>query len=448
MDSTKSSYDLVIRADRVVTPAGERPAAVAVSGGTIALVTDKDAPLSAAEELTLAADLVLLPGVVDSHVHINEPGRTEWEGFATATRAAVAGGTTTLADMPLNSIPPTIDTAAMQLKLDATVGKLSCDVGLLGGAVPDNIGGLAELDAAGVVGFKSFLAPSGVDEFGHIDEAQLEKHLAELAGFGGLLMVHAEDPAVLEAAPAPQGRSYAAFVASRPEQAEVSAIRWAADVAERTGARLHVVHVASADALAEIAAAKAAGTQLTAETCPHYLHFAAEEIPDGGTQYKCCPPIRAAAIRERLWGALVDGTLDWVASDHSPATVDVKGLETGDFGTAWGGIASVQLLLNVVWNGARQRGIPIADVARWLSERPAAALGLPAKGAIEQGRDADLVVFAPDEAHTIDVRELQHRNPVSPYDGVELYGVVKATYLRGHRVDLGDPRGQVVTHKS
>lgn len=444
MVSAEGSYDLVIRAERVVTPQGERAAAVAMVDGAIALVTERDAPLQAAREVTLADDEALLPGVVDSHVHINEPGRTEWEGFESATRAAAAGGTTTIVDMPLNSIPATTTVPALQLKLAAAEGKLACDVAFLGGAVPDNVGALRELREAGVVAYKSFLTPSGVDEFANISRDELFQHCHEIARCGGMLMVHAEDPAVIDGAAPPHGRSYPAFVASRPPEAEMEAVGWCIDAARRTGAHVHIVHVSSDRVLPLLAQAKAEGVSITAETCPHYLHFAAEQIPDGGTQYKCCPPIRGGATREALWEGLRSGALDWVASDHSPATVEVKDLDTGDFETAWGGIASVQLLLNVVWDGARQRGFGLADLARWISERPAAACGLTRKGRIEAGCDADVVVFAPEARHLIQASSLQHKNPVTPYDGVELVGVVRATYLRGRLVEPGQHRGQVV----
>jgi len=444
MGSNEHTYDLVIRADRVVTAAGERPAAVAVRGGTIAYVGDLEADLTAPIDLRLAADEVLIPGVVDGHVHVNEPGRTEWEGFATATRAAAAGGTTTIVDMPLNSIPSTTTPEALRTKLDAATGQLTCDVAFVGGAVPQNIGALRPLSEAGVVAFKSFLAPSGVDEFEHISRDQLRAHLGELATFDGVLMVHAEDPDVLEAAPVPDGRSYDAFVGSRPQDAEVTAIEWAVATAQQTGARLHIVHVASADALPVIAAAKRDGVRITAETCPHYLTFTAEQIPDGATQYKCCPPIRDKAVQEALWDGLRAGTLDWVASDHSPATVDVKGLDTGDFETAWGGIASVELLLRAVWTGARARGVALSDVVGWVCERPAAHLGLARKGRIEPGYDADFVVFAPEQTQLIDVHRLHHKNPVTPYDAVELAGGIRATYLRGRLVDLDQPHGRAV----
>ncbi|MGY1594034.1 allantoinase AllB [Geodermatophilus sp. SYSU D00708] len=432
---------LVVRARRVVTPEGERAAAVHTEGGRIAAVTDfADAPSGA---VTLADDEVLLPGLVDSHVHVNEPGRTEWEGFATATRAAAAGGVTTIVDMPLNSVPPTTDVAALHVKRQAAEGQVAVDVAFWGGAVPGNLGRLRPLHEAGVVGFKCFLLDSGVPEFPPLDDAGLRAALSELAAVDGLLIAHAEDAGVIAAAPDPAGPSYAAFLASRPEAAEESAIAGLVAAARDTGARVHVVHLADADALPLLRRARAEGVRITVETCPHYLTFAAEEVPDGDTAFKCCPPIRETWHREALWAALADGEIDLVVSDHSPCTPDLKRLDVGDFGLAWGGIASLQVALPAVWTGARARGIPLTDVVRWMAGAPARLAGLPGKGAIAAGKDADLVAFAPDERWT--VGELAHRNPVTPYAGRSLVGRVRRTWLRGEPVD-GSPRGRLLDH--
>jgi allantoinase len=407
--------------------------------GRITAVTAFDeAPGSA---VTLADDEVLLPGLVDSHVHVNEPGRTEWEGFASATRAAVAGGITTVVDMPLNSIPPTTTVEALHVKRQAAKGEVSADVAFWGGAVPGNLSDLRPLHEAGVVGFKCFLLDSGVPEFPPLDDAGLRAALTELAGFDGLLIAHAEDADAIAAAPQPQGPSYAGFLASRPGAAEESAIARLIACVRVTGARVHVVHLADADALPVLRKARAEGARITVETCPHYLTFAAEDVPDGSTQYKCCPPIREGWHRDALWAALRGGDIDLVVSDHSPCTPDLKRLDVGDFALAWGGIASLQVALPAVWTGARERGIGLEQVVRWMAEGPSRLAGLPGKGAIAVGKDADLVAFAPDERFT--VGDLHHRNPVTPYAGRELTGVVRRTWLRGQLAD-GSPIGRLL----
>ncbi|MDT7563741.1 MAG: allantoinase [Pseudonocardiales bacterium] len=437
----------VLRADRAVLSTAdgltERPAAVVLDGGRIEAVLDRDAPVVADREIVLGAGEVLLPGLVDTHVHVNEPGRTEWEGFASATRAAAAGGVTTLIDMPLNSLPPTVDAAALAVKRKAADGQCSVDVGFWGGAVPGNLADLAPLHEAGVFGFKCFLLPSGVDEFPPLDRAGLAAALAEVAAMGALMIVHAEDPGLVTDA---HGRRYADFLASRPRAAEDTAIAGLLELAEQTGARVHVLHLSSADALPMIARAKAAGLPITAETCPHYLALTAEEVPDGDTRFKCCPPVREEGNRDALWQGLADGTIDTVVSDHSPSTADLKRLDSGDFGEAWGGIASLQLGLPVVWTEARRRGHELTDVLTWMSARTAVLAGLRGKGGIAAGADADLVVFAPDESFTVDVDRLHHRNPITPYAGRTLSGVVRSTWLRGELIDMAaDPRGRLLT---
>jgi allantoinase len=427
---------LVVRARRVVLPDGERAATVHTDAGRITAVgAFDDAPEGT---VTLAGDEVLLPGLVDSHVHVNEPGRTEWEGFASATRAAVAGGVTTIVDMPLNSIPPTTTVEALHVKRQAATGLVSADVAFWGGAVPGNVDQLRPLHEQGVVGFKCFLLDSGVPEFPPLDDAGLRAALTELATFDGLLIAHAEDADVIAAAPRPTGSSYARFLASRPGRAERSAIGRLVAAARDTGARVHVVHLADADSIPLLRAARDDGVRISVETCPHYLTFAAEEVPDGATPFKCCPPIRERSHREALWAGLVEGDVDQVVSDHSPCTPDLKLLDEGDFGAAWGGIASLQVALPAVWTGARERGISLADVVRWTAAAPAVLAGLPRKGAIAVGRDADLVAFAPEDRFT--VGELRHRNPVTPYAGRELHGVVRRTWLRGEPAGGGSGR--------
>ncbi|WP_214406365.1 allantoinase AllB [Pseudonocardia lacus] len=427
---------IVFRADRAVVDGAERPAAVLVDGERIAAVLPRDAAVDAEREVVLAADEVLLPGLVDTHVHVNEPGRTEWEGFATATRAAAAGGVTAIVDMPLNSLPPTLDVAALEVKRAAARGQCAVDVGFWGGAVPGNEPQLRALHEAGVFGVKCFMIDSGVPEFPALTSPR--DALREVAAFDGLLIAHAEDGELVHDA---HGRRYADFVASRPGAAEDSAIAHLLELAAVTGARVHVVHLSSADALDRLAKARADGVRVSAETCPHYLTLAADEVPDGDTRFKCCPPIRDAGNRDRLWRALAEGTIDLVVSDHSPCTPELKRLDVGDFGLAWGGIASLQLGLPLVWTQARARGHGLADVVRWMSQRPAELVGLAGKGGIAVGNDADLVVFAPDEEFV--VGELHHRNPVTPYSGRTLRGVVRATYLRGGPTD-GTPRGELL----
>ncbi len=442
------AYDIAFRARRAVIDGVETAATVTVRDGVIASVEGYGASVEAGQLVDVPDDAVLLPGMVDSHVHINEPGRTEWEGFESATRAAAAGGVTTLVDMPLNSIPATVDVASLQIKRTAADGQLSVDVGFWGGAVPGNLGQLRPLHDAGVFGVKCFTVDSGVAEFPPLPAAEIRDALAELARFDGLLIVHAEDPGVLAASPPSSGADYPEFLASRPAEAENSAIATVIALAEQTGARVHIVHVSSAEALAQIAAAKRAGLPITAETCPHYLFFAAEDIRTGATQFKCCPPIRPAANRELLWQGLANRVIDIVVSDHSPCTPELKDLDTGDFGTAWGGIASIQLSLSAVWTQARARGFTLVDVTRWMASGPARLVGLDRagapKGIIAVGAAADLIVFAPDESFVVDGRALAHRSPVTPYDGAELAGVVRQTYLRGELITDDARRGHLL----
>ena len=434
-------YDLVVRSRWTVLPNGTRAASVAVSGGTVVAIADYGQRLDAEQDVDLG-ELALLPGLVDSHVHVNEPGRTDWEGFASATRAAAAGGVTTICDMPLNSLPPTVSAAALAEKRTAAAGNVWVDVAFWGGAVPGNSDALRPLHAAGVTGFKCFLADSGVPEFPPLGQADLRSVLVDLAAMGALLIVHAEDEAEIRPA---SGRDFGAFVASRPPTAERRAIEKVIAAAAATRARAHIVHLSAADCVAMIAGAKAAGIQLTAETCPHYLYFAAEQVPDGATEFKCCPPIRNAANREALWRGLEAGVIDCVVSDHSPCPPELKAPGTGDFGQAWGGIASVQLGLSAVWSVARRRGRTLDDMARWMAAAPARLAGLPAKGRLAVGCDADLVAFDPDESLVVDAARLLHRHPVTPYAGRTLTGRVKQTWLRGTALldaDSGRPDGQ------
>jgi allantoinase len=428
--------DLVVRSRRVVTPDGERAAAVVVEDGRIVAIESYRATVADTPEVDLG-DTALLPGLVDTHVHVNEPGRTEWEGFATATRAAAAGGVTTIIDMPLNSLPPTVDAAALQVKQAAATGQCHVDVGFWGGAIPGNAGALPELHANGVFGFKAFLADSGVPEFPPVDAGQLAE---AMTGVDALFVVHAEDPDHL--AEAASSAAYTDFLASRPADAEHAAVATAIAVARETRRRVHILHLSAASALPLIAAAKADGVRVTAETCPHYLTLDAASIPDGATEFKCCPPIRDVANADKLWAALADGLITCVVSDHSPCTPDLKRQDTGDFAAAWGGIASVQLGLPVIWTAAAERGHTLSDVVKWMARRPADLAGLRQKGRIAVGADADLVAFQPDEEFTVDAHALHHRNPVTPYAGRVLTGVVETTWLRGRTVTGDAPRGR------
>lgn len=425
----------------MVLPDGVREAAAYVRDGKIELIAGYGAKLDAGTEVDLG-DLALLPGLVDTHVHVNEPGRTEWEGFATATRAALAGGVTTICDMPLNSVPVTVSVPALREKIAAAAGQCAVDVAFWGGAVPGNAGQIAPMLDAGVVGFKCFLTDSGIPEFPPLARDELRTAMKALAGSGAPVIVHAEDPAEVTE---PNGPGYDAFVASRPPVAERRAIETVVSAAAATGARAHIAHLAAAECAALIGAAKAAGIALSAETCPHYLSFAAEQVPAGATAFKCCPPVRYAANREALWRALGAGVIDCVVSDHSPCTPALKDLGGGDFRTAWGGISSLQIGLPAVWTPARRRGHDLADIARWMSAFPASLAGLPSKGRIAAGCDADLVAFDPDASFTVRGASLLHRHPVTPYEGRTLTGVVSRVWLGGTEVSADDePRGRLL----
>lgn len=432
---------LVVTGTRVVLPDGVRAAAIHVAGGRItAVAAPTDVPAGA--DLLDAGDHVVLPGLVDSHVHVNDPGRSEWEGFETATRAAAAGGTTTIVDMPLNSIPPTITIDALRAKRDAARGRCAVDVVFWGGLVPGNEDHLAPLAAEGVAGFKAFLIDSGVEEFPSVDGALLEDVMPELARLRVPLLVHAElaEPmagpqAAFAALDPSQRRSYRSYLESRPTESEDAAVRLVSDLAGRTGAAVHVVHLASGPAVGLVRDARSAGAPVSAETCPHYLTIAAEEIPDGATAYKCCPPIRESTHREALWDGLIDGAIGMVVSDHSPSTPELKAIDTGDFGACWGGIASLQLRLPLIWTDARRRGLGFERIAEWLAAAPARLAGVDdRKGAIAPGRDADLVVFDPDSEFEVDPAALEHRHPITPFAGRRLAGRVHTTVLRGQVV--------------
>jgi allantoinase len=438
--------DLIVRGNRVVTSDsnGEpAPAAIHIHHGVITAIA-QFTELPAGCPIHEAGDLIVMPGIVDTHVHINEPGRTEWEGFTTATRAAAAGGVTTLIEMPLNSIPATTNASAFREKLASAAGKLWVDTGFWGGVIPGNSGELRELWRDGVFGFKCFLVPSGVDEFPKVSEADLRTALPILAEIGAPLLVHAELPGPLDTAAksldkAP-GTKYSTWLASRHREAENEAIAMMIKLANEFNARVHIVHISSSDALPILREAKSAGLAVTAETCPHYLAFASEEIPDGATEFKCAPPIRESENREKLWEALADGALDFIATDHSPCPPEMKRKDSGDFMAAWGGIASLELSLPAVWTSALERSYPVERLAAWLCASPARLAGLEKrKGKIAKDLDADLVIWDPEAKFRVEPERLHQRHKLTPYAGRELYGVVAATYLRGRKVfDRGE----------
>ncbi len=426
--------DLIIRGRRIVTADGVGAASIHVSNGRIVRVAAWD-DVPGGASLADAGELMVMPGLVDTHVHVNEPGRTDWEGFESATRAAAAGGITTILDMPLNSIPATTTVKALEAKRAAASGKCMVNVEFIGGVVPGNTSDLEGLRDAGVRAFKCFLSPSGIDEFAHVTERDLSKAFPVLSRLGLPLMVHAEDPALLLASVS--SPSYASYLASRPIDAEHSAIELLVGLMNRSPTPVHVVHLSSATSIGIIRAARSRGLPLTVETCPHYLTFAAEEIPDGATEFKCAPPIRSAEERENLWQGLIAGEIDLVASDHSPCPPSMKRTH-GDFSAAWGGIASLQLSLSAVWTGARSHGIPPERMAQWMSAAPTRLAGLGgSKGALAAGYDADIIVWDPDARFVVDPAGLLHRHQVTPYAGREHYGIVRRTYVGG-RLVFGD----------
>jgi allantoinase len=436
---------------RVVTAEGIRPAAILVEGEQIQVVVPPT-QIPSGTEIHDFGDAAILPGLVDSHVHINDPGRTDWEGFDSATRAAAAGGYTLLVDMPLNCLPATTTVAALEAKRTAAQSKCWVDWAAWGGVVHGNQAEIEPLASAGVLGFKCFLIHPGIDGFTMVGEDDLRAALPQLACTGLPLLVHAELAGPIDAATArlanADWKSYATYLQSRPDEAELSAIRMMLSLCRQYGFRLHIVHLSSSRALPELRAARAEGLAVSVETCPHYLHLAAEDISDAATLCKCAPPIRSRENREALWQGLRDGVVDLVATDHSPCPPAMKGLEDGSFKTAWGGISSLSVALSVMWTEASRRGFTLVDIVQWMADGPARLAGCrPRKGRIAAGCDADLVVFDPDANFQVTPERLHYRYPLSPYLDETLRGVVKATYLRGQPVFAdgnfpGEPTGR------
>jgi allantoinase len=445
----------VVRGERIATANGIGPAALHLAGGRVMRVSHVDDIGGATRSQVLdAGGLTVIPGLVDTHVHINEPGRTEWEGFATATRAAAAGGITTLLDMPLNSVPATTRSSALEKKRRSAAQQCRVDVGFLGGVVPGNADELPALWADGVFAFKCFLVPSGVPEFQNVTVADLRTALPVLAQLRAPLMVHAELPGPIEAmVPQLEGKdpsAYMTYLASRPPAAEVQAVQLMLDLARRHQVRIHIVHVSANEVLPLLREARADRVPVTAETCPHYLAFDAAEIPSGATEFKCAPPIRDDENRELLWQALTEGLLDFVVSDHSPCPPAMKRRESGDFFAAWGGIASLALTLPVIWTEMKARSLGLPYLLRWMCDAPANLVGLQrTKGRLASGFQADFALLDPDETFEVGIKDLYQKHPITPYLGRTLSGRIHATYLRGELVfadgePIGEPAGRLL----
>ncbi|MBT3945248.1 MAG: allantoinase AllB [Candidatus Marinimicrobia bacterium] len=442
--------DFAIASQKVLTLEGEKPAAILIKGEKILdVVSIENIPENCPTEDM--GNNVIMPGLVDAHVHINEPGRTDWEGFETATKAAAAGGITTIVDMPLNCIPVTTTVDALNQKIIATKDQLWIDCGFYGGLIPDNIQDLESLADAGVLGFKAFLSPSGIDEFPNISEKHLREALHILAKKGIPVLVHAE----LEngATSSEENKTYKYFQESRPKSWENNAIKLLIQLCREFNVHIHIVHLSSADILPEIAQTRKDGFPLTVETCPHYLHFSSERISDGDTRFKCAPPIWNGENRENLWAGLEEGIINFITSDHSPCTPELKNLEAGNFEKAWGGISSLQFALPVIWTECKQRGYSLEQLINWMSKQPAKFIGKDQqKGQISPGFDADLVCWNPDKKYIIKKEVIHHKNKLTPYEGESLYGVVNATFLRGQKVYengqfLGNPKGKIILNR-
>lgn len=441
-----------IHSTHVLTEQGLRDVTLVIDNGLISEI--REGKINADFPVEELGNLVVMPGIIDSHVHINEPGRTEWEGFETMTKAAVAGGITTLVDMPLNSSPVTTTVENFEQKLKAAEGKLYCNCAFWGGVVPENSDKLDELIKAGVMGIKAFLTHSGIEDFPNVTASDLRKAMPVLAKYKVPLLAHAEIDEmhegikVFEQSP----KSYKAYLGSRLKEWEDKAVELLIALCEEFKSPVHIVHLSSANSIEKIRDAKARGLPLTVETCPQYLYYNAEDIPDGNTLFKCAPPIREKENNEKLWKALKEGIIDFVVTDHSPATPELKKIESGNLKEAWGGIASIQFSLPVVWTKAKERGFTITDMARLMSASVADFIGQEKKGKIKVGFEADIVVWAPEEQFTAKKENIHYRHKISPYVGEKLYGVVKQTYVGGKKVyENGNfislPQGKAIVKK-
>ncbi len=449
-----SNPDFGIYSSRILTETGFFDGTILIKNGVISKLIEgklqkQNFPID------YLNDLVVMPGIIDSHVHINEPGRTEWEGFETITKAAIAGGITTLVDMPLNASPVTTSKHAFKIKLNATEGKLYCNVGFWGGIVPDNIDLLDELITSGVLGIKAFLTHSGIEDFPNVTIADLKKGLTILKKYQIPLLVHAEldvmhdDILAFEKDPI----NYQAYLKSRPKIWEDNAVEMAIQLCEEFDTPIHIVHLSSANSIEKIKVAKAKGLKLTVETCPQYLYFCSENIPNANTLFKCAPPIREKENNDKLWLALKDGTIDFIVTDHSPSTPELKEIESGNLKRAWGGISSIQFSLPVIWTEAKKRNFSIADVSTLMSKNVSKFIGFDtAKGLIKEGFDADIVVWDPEQKFTVTKNDIHFRHKITPYEGEELTGVVKQTYIAGKKVYengnfVSSPVGKIILKK-
>ncbi len=447
--------DLAIYCKKTILPEGIREVTILITEGKIVEIIEGKAPAGSAKKLVSAGESVLMPGLIDSHVHINEPGRTEWEGFESATKAAAAGGVTTLVDMPLNSTPVTTSAANFKKKLKAAEGNIYVNCGFWGGIVPDNSKDLDALIKAGVLGFKAFLANSGIDDFPNVSIAHLESVAKKISEEGLPLLVHAE----IEEKNKGQEEhnlepySYQAFLRSRPHEWEDKAISTLIKVAEKYKLKTHIVHLSSSNSLASLKEAREKGIPISVETCPHYLFFNAETIQDADTRFKCTPPIREKENNDKLWDALIDGTIDFVVTDHSPAPPELKSMTDGNLKEAWGGISTLQFALPIMWTMAQDKNVPIEQVASWMTSKVADFLNLPGKGRIQVGADADLVMWNPTKKMKVSPSLMRFRHPISPYEGIMLSGLVEKTYVGGALVyDKGSfvssPAGKIILRNS
>ncbi|MFN8672077.1 MAG: allantoinase AllB [Candidatus Sericytochromatia bacterium] len=424
--------DLVIKSNRILTPNGFVDGFLLIKDEKILDITKTYTENSFHD----VGNSVVMAGIVDSHVHVNEPGRTDWEGFETATKAAAAGGITTLVDMPLNCSPVTVSEKALNIKLEAIKGKLWVDCGFWGGVIPNNLDELEKLLKAGVLGCKAFLIDSGIDEFPNANKKDLQEAMPILKKYNVPLLVHAElEDEASKNFVYTDSKSYQNFLDSRPKSLEDNAINLVIELCKENHCRTHIVHLSSADALNSINEAKKSGLPFSVETCPHYLTFSAEEIDDGDTRFKCCPPIREKSNNEKLWDGVKNGTIDFIVSDHSPCTANLKLMEAGDIEKAWGGISGLQFSLSLIWTEAKKREISIETLSDLMSVKTAEFIGLAnTKGKISKGFDADLLIWNPEEEFVIEEKMIQHKNKVTPYLNKKLFGVVKETYLRGNKI--------------